>query len=113
MGRTKADSVELDPRPESSHVARTDQDDAGHVLRRNTAYGTVTDHGTVFVGFAAGRTPLHTMLERMAGLDEFDPSRSIDAFADVRCTIRDGRVIYTAAPTTAASAAGGCDGRVQ
>ncbi len=69
MGRTKADSVELDPRPESSHVARTDQDDAGHVLRRNTAYGTVTDHGTVFVGFAAGRTPLHTMLERMAGLD--------------------------------------------
>ena len=27
MGRTKPDSIELDPRPEASHVARTDQDD--------------------------------------------------------------------------------------
>ncbi len=68
LGRTKRDSVELDPRPETSHVARTDQADFGHVLRRNTAYGTVSDHGTVFVGFAASRTPLHTMLESMAGV---------------------------------------------
>ena len=29
MGRTKDDSVELDPRPATSHVARTDQDDFG------------------------------------------------------------------------------------
>jgi porphyrinogen peroxidase len=68
MGRSKADSVELDPRPESSHVARTDQDDFGHVLRRNQAYGTVTDHGTMFVGFASSRRPLQAMLESMAGL---------------------------------------------
>jgi putative iron-dependent peroxidase len=68
MGRTKADSVELDPKPEASHVARTDQDTLGHVLRRNTAYGTVSDHGTVFVGFAAAKEPLQRMLEQMAGV---------------------------------------------
>jgi putative iron-dependent peroxidase len=69
IGRTKPDSVELDPKPETSHAARTDQDDFGHVLRRNTAYGTASDHGTVFVGFAAGKAPLHAMLESMAGVD--------------------------------------------
>ena len=37
--------------------------------RRNTAYGTVSDHGTVFVGFASSKAPLHTMLESMAGVD--------------------------------------------
>ena len=68
IGRTKADSVELDPRPEDSHVARTDQDTFGTILRRNMAYGTVSDHGTMFVGFAAAREPLQTMLESMAGL---------------------------------------------
>ncbi len=69
IGRTKPDSIELDPKPETSHAARTDQDDFGHVLRRNTAYGTVSDHGTVFVGFAGSKAPLHTMLESMAGVD--------------------------------------------
>jgi putative iron-dependent peroxidase len=69
IGRRKADSVELDPRPEDSHVARTDQDTFGTILRRNMAYGTVTDHGTMFVGFAAGRGTLQAMLESMAGLD--------------------------------------------
>lgn len=68
IGRTKPDSVELDPRPEDSHVARTDQDTFGTILRRNMAYGTVSDHGTMFVGFAAAREPLQTMLESMAGL---------------------------------------------
>ena len=69
IGRTKTDSIELDPKPDTSHAARTDQDDFGHVLRRNTAYGTVSDHGTVFVGFASSKEPLHTMLESMAGVD--------------------------------------------
>ena len=53
IGRTKADSVELEDRPADSHVASTDQDDFGKIFRRNTPYGTVTDHGTMFVGFAA------------------------------------------------------------
>jgi porphyrinogen peroxidase len=69
IGRTKLDSVELDPRPEDSHVARTDQDDFGHIFRRNMPYGTVTAHGTMFVGFAATRKPLDAMLRSMAGLD--------------------------------------------
>jgi putative iron-dependent peroxidase len=68
IGRRKADSVELDPRPADSHVASTDQDTFGKILRRNMAYGTVTDHGTMFVGFAAAREPLQAMLESMAGL---------------------------------------------
>jgi porphyrinogen peroxidase len=33
------------------------------------AYGTVTDHGTMFVGFASTQGPLRAMLERMAGVN--------------------------------------------
>jgi porphyrinogen peroxidase len=68
IGRRKADSEELDPRPADSHVAMTDQDVFGTILRRNVAYGTVSDHGTMFVGFAASQEPLQAMLESMAGL---------------------------------------------
>ncbi len=68
MGRTKADSVELDPRPANSHVAKTDQDTFGKVFRRNMPYGTVSDHGTIFVGFCAEQGPLQAMLESMAGV---------------------------------------------
>jgi putative iron-dependent peroxidase len=68
IGRTKRDSVELDDRPGTSHVARTDQDQFGHIFRRNTPYGSVVNHGTMFVGFSAARRPLHTMLESMAGV---------------------------------------------
>jgi putative iron-dependent peroxidase len=70
IGRTKLDSVELDPKPDDAHAAATDQDLFGHIFRRNMPYGTVTDHGTMFVGFAAEQRPLATMLESMAGLDE-------------------------------------------
>jgi putative iron-dependent peroxidase len=69
IGRTKADSVELDPRPDDSHVARTDQDDFGHIFRRNMPYGTVTDHGTMFVGFSAEQAALTKMLRSMVGLE--------------------------------------------
>jgi putative iron-dependent peroxidase len=68
IGRRKPDSVELDDKPGDSHVASTDQDTFGHIFRRNMAYGTVTDHGTMFVGFAAEQKPLAAMLESMAGL---------------------------------------------
>jgi porphyrinogen peroxidase len=51
IGRRKADSVELDDKPDDSHVARTD------------------NHGTMFVGFCAEQQPLADMLENMAGLD--------------------------------------------
>jgi putative iron-dependent peroxidase len=68
IGRRKLDSVELDDKPADSHVARTDQDTFGHIFRRNMAYGTVTDHGTMFVGFCREKRPLEAMLESMAGL---------------------------------------------
>jgi putative iron-dependent peroxidase len=68
MGRTKRDSVELEGKPADSHVASTDQERFGDIFRRNMPYGTVTDHGTMFVGFAAEQRPLAAMLESMAGL---------------------------------------------
>jgi putative iron-dependent peroxidase len=70
MGRTRADSTELDPRPPDSHVARTDQDEFGHIFRRNMPYGTVTDHGTMFVGFSSDQRRLQAMLESMAGMGD-------------------------------------------
>jgi porphyrinogen peroxidase len=69
MGRTKPDSIELEDKPATSHVARTDQDTYGHIFRRNTPYGTPAEHGTMFVGFCAEQRPLAAMLESMAGLD--------------------------------------------
>jgi putative iron-dependent peroxidase len=68
IGRAKLDSVELEDKPEDSHVASTDQDRFGKIFRRNMPYGTVTDHGTMFVGFSSEQRPLSTMLESMAGL---------------------------------------------
>jgi len=70
MGRTKLDSVELEDRAPSSHVARTDQERFGDVFRRNMPYGTATDHGTMFVGFSAEQRRLAAMLASMAGLDD-------------------------------------------
>jgi Dyp-type peroxidase family len=40
----------------------------GKIFRRNMPYGTVSDDGTMFVGFSAGQRPLTAMLESMAGL---------------------------------------------
>jgi putative iron-dependent peroxidase len=68
IGRTKPDSVELENKPTESHVARTDQDAFGNIFRRNMPYGTVSDHGTMFVGFSAEQKRLARMLDSMAGL---------------------------------------------
>ena len=68
IGRTKSDSTELENKPADSHVASTDQDRFGKIFRRNTPYGTVTNHGTMFVGFSADQQRLSKMLESMAGL---------------------------------------------
>lgn len=70
IGRAKADSTELDPKPPDSHVGRTDQDVFGKVFRRNMPYGTVIEHGTMFVGFCAEQRPLAVMLGSMAGVTD-------------------------------------------
>ena len=68
MGRIKLDSIELENKPSDSHVARTDQDEFGNIFRRNMPYGSVDDHGTMFVGFSADQKRLSRMLDSMAGL---------------------------------------------
>src|SRR6266536_1566958 len=70
IGRTKLDSVELDDRSPESHVERTDQERFGKIFRRNMPYGTVTEHGTMFVGFSAEQRRLSAMLDSMAGLTD-------------------------------------------
>jgi putative iron-dependent peroxidase len=75
IGRTKPDSIELpeDVMPADSHVSRTTVDVDGEerdIFRRNTAYGNVVSHGTVFVGFSADQDRLNRMLRRMAGSDD-------------------------------------------
>jgi putative iron-dependent peroxidase len=66
IGRRKLEGDELDPRPETSHVARTDQDRFGRIFRRNIGYGTLSRHGTIFVGFSRDRERLDAMLDSMS-----------------------------------------------
>lgn len=68
IGRTKPDSIELEDKPADSHVASTDQDKFGDILRCNKSFGSAAGHGTFFVGFCASQKPLARMLESMAGL---------------------------------------------
>jgi len=70
IGRTKDESVELEDRAPQSHVGRTDQERFGKIFRRNMPYGTVTEHGTMFVGFSAEQRRLSAMLESMAGVTD-------------------------------------------
>lgn len=74
IGRTKPDSIEFeaDRMPADSHVSRTTVERDGKerkIFRRNVPYGTVTEHGTLFIGFCADQWPLARMLEQMAGID--------------------------------------------
>ncbi len=74
IGRSKADSIEFDEHemPKDSHVSRTKVVENGRerkIFRRNVPYGSVTDHGTLFIGFAADQSVMHRMLEQMAGAD--------------------------------------------
>jgi putative iron-dependent peroxidase len=91
MGRTKPDSIELDEdaMPASAHVARTSFEVGGveqKIFRRNVAYGGVTEHGTVFVGFARDQFRLAEMLRRMAGVGD-----------GIRCALTDYLVPLTGA----------------
>ena len=75
IGRTKADSIEFpeDRMPVDSHVTRTTLVEDGEelkIFRRNTPYGNIGDHGTIFVGFAKQQHRLQRMLEKMAGLGD-------------------------------------------
>ena len=87
IGRTKSTSVELDEevRGPQSHVSRTVIEENGveqHIFRRNTPFGTATEHGTMFIGFSRDQHRLARMLSRMAGAEE---------------GIRDALTLYTTA----------------
>jgi porphyrinogen peroxidase len=75
IGRTKETSIELDEEVTgpTSHVARTTIEENGveqHIFRRNTPFGTATDHGTMFIGFSSDQRRLSRMLARMAGAED-------------------------------------------
>lgn len=75
IGRTKPDSLELAPdvMPADSHVSRNTVERDGEerkIFRRNTAFGNVSAHGTLFVGFACDQWRLDRMLRNMAGTDD-------------------------------------------
>ena len=75
IGRTKQKSTELDEevRGAQSHVSRNVIEVNGveqHIFRRNSPYGTATDHGTMFIGFSCEQQRLARMLNRMAGAED-------------------------------------------
>ncbi len=75
IGRTKQDSIELDEeiRGAQSHVSRNVIEVNGveqHIFRRNSPYGTATNHGTMFIGFSCEQQRLTRMLNRMAGAED-------------------------------------------
>lgn len=75
IGRTKQTSIELaeEVRGPASHVSRTVIEVNGveqHIFRRNTPFGTATQHGTMFIGFSRDQERLTRMLARMAGAED-------------------------------------------
>jgi porphyrinogen peroxidase len=75
IGRTKETSTELaeEVRGAQSHISRTVIEVNGveqHIFRRNTPFGTATEHGTMFIGFSCDQQRLARMLARMAGAED-------------------------------------------
>jgi putative iron-dependent peroxidase len=76
IGRTKADSEELDDaaQPADSHVSRmVIEDDQGEelkVFRRSVSFGDMGAHGMVFVAFTNRQAIVERMLARMSGAED-------------------------------------------
>lgn len=71
IGRTKADSVELDDVPAQSHVGRVDIKENGKglkMVRHSLPYGSVSgEHGLLFLAYCRTQHVHKTMLESMFG----------------------------------------------
>ena len=81
IGRTKADSVELDDKPDTAHIARVVIEEDGdelEIYRRSTPYGTVGELGLYFVAFSADPSRFDKMLARMFGLADGVTDRLTD-----------------------------------
>jgi putative iron-dependent peroxidase len=71
IGRTKPQSVELDDKPPTAHIARVVIEEDGEELelyRRSVPYGRVGELGLYFVAFSADPSRFTKMLHRMFGL---------------------------------------------
>ena len=72
IGRTKPDSVELDDKPPTAHIARVVIEEDGEELelyRRSTPYGRVGEAGLYFLAFSADPSRFTKMLQRMFDVD--------------------------------------------
>lgn len=71
IGRTKGDSVELDGKPPTAHIARVVvEDEAGdeiEIYRRSVPYGTASEAGLFFLAFTDDLAKIDLMLARMFG----------------------------------------------
>ena len=71
VGRTKADSVELDPVPTDSHVGRVElTDESGEelaIFRRSVPYGSLDEAGLFFLAFCHDQSIFDVMLAHMFG----------------------------------------------
>ena len=75
IGRTKADSVELDDdvMPETSHVSRTDATVDGvkqKIVRRSVPHGNLKERGLHFVAFSCDINRIQVQMERMYGVSD-------------------------------------------
>jgi len=75
IGRTKADSIELEgaAMPATSHVSRTDVKVDGvaqKIYRRSTPFGGAAEHGLYFLAFACELPRFEVQLQRMFGVSE-------------------------------------------
>ena len=74
IGRTKEDSIELEDKPETSHVARVTLEKDGEeieVVRQSMSFGNSSQHGLFFISYAnSGKTFIH-QLESMVGKGEY------------------------------------------
>lgn len=74
IGRTKADSVELDNVPAASHVGRVDIKEQGKglkIVRHSLPYGSASsEHGLLFIAYCNTLHNINTMLDSMYGVTD-------------------------------------------
>ena len=70
IGRTKQDSIELEDKPPTSHVARVVIEEDGKeidVIRQSMPFGSLREHGLFFISYANSTKIFTHQLESMVG----------------------------------------------
>ena len=102
MGRTKdAASTELDDKSPTSHIARTDQDEIGKILRRNIRMATWVRTGRSSSDCAGGNRPCTTCC------DTWSVPMAAAATTSLATRTRDRRLLLRAGLLGSAGASGG------